>query len=52
MHSAQLKSTVDSDHKSDIFENISLATAKTEAKNNYVSKYPHDNLADTVYVTT
>jgi len=48
---AQLKSTVDADHRSDWCTAQGEAEAKRLARENYVAKYPHDDLANTTYVT-
>ncbi len=51
MYYAILRSLVDRDHMSDRFENINLNIAKSEARKNYIEKYPHDDLSKTEYIT-
>lgn len=49
MYEAQLFNTKDADHRSDWCVGTTQTDAKNKAKANYVTKYPHDNLADTEY---
>ncbi len=49
LYQAQLKSTVDPNHVSDWCVGDGRSQAKARALANYQTKYPNDNIADTVY---
>ena len=50
MYEVKLINNRDKDHESDWFQRPSKSEAKTLARQNFIDKYPNDDLEDTEYI--